>query len=155
MAGAAVVRCQLDLRSSKSLRRNQLGGGASASQHSHRPASRDQRRDDPREDGDAEPARDTDDATLAVEVEASTERTDEIELVSRLACGQPGAASSDDVENEANPAARVVDPGGAIWPAQQGHRRPYGNLKNLARPDCGRRSRVRYKQLHRSAYRAR
>src|SRR5438128_2585579 len=142
MTGAAIVRCQPDLRSRKSLRRNQLGGGASASQQSHWPTPRDQRRHDPREDGDAEAARDTDDGTLAVEVEAATERTHQIELVSGLACGEPGAASSDDVENEAKAAARVVDPGSAIRPAQQGHRRLYRNLKELPRLDCRRRSRV-------------
>jgi hypothetical protein len=138
VACAAVVGGDMNGSTSESAGWEQLCGRTRAMKHRDRPATRDEGLNDSREHRDAEATGDADRGPLTVELEATPKRAQQVHLVTFMTDGEPGAAGADDIEDEPDPPARRIGPGGAIRPAQDGVRRAHCQLEELPGVDCDR-----------------
>src|SRR5260370_5456175 len=138
VACAAVVGGDLNGSTTESTGREQLCGRTRALKHRDRPATCDEGFNDSREHRDAEATGDADRGPLSVQLEAAPKRAQQVHLVTFMTDGEPGAAGADDIEDEPDPTARRIGPGGAVWPAQHGVRRAHRQLEELPGVDCDR-----------------
>jgi hypothetical protein len=152
MTGAAVVGGNGNLGTSESSGWEQLRCGAGALEHGDRSTTRDQCLYDPGENRDPEAASDADSRSVALQVEAASERAEQIQLVALVKSSEPRASGPDHVEDEPNPAAGRIRPSGAVGPAEDRVRRADRQLKELPGNDRARRSRVVKHELNRPAH---
>src|SRR5919108_6329113 len=131
MAGTPVVGGHANFSRGESLGREQLCFGPGAEQHRDGPAAVNERPDHAGKDRNPESARDTDRWSMPRQVEASAKRAEEIQLVTGMSSGEPGAPGADDIEDESDATARRIRPGGAVGPAQQSVGRANADLKEL------------------------
>jgi hypothetical protein len=117
VACAAVVGGDMNGSTNESAGREQLCGRARALEHRDRPATRDEGLDDAREHRDAEATGDADRGPLTVQLESAPKRAQQVHLVTFMTDGKPGAAGADYIEDEPDPPARRIGPGGAVGPA--------------------------------------
>src|SRR6266849_5396309 len=114
MAVAPIVGGRSNLGAGEPFRRQELCGRARAQKHRDLPATRQECLNHSREHGDTEAARDADCWLLTIEVEAEPEWAEQVDHVTFMANGQPGAPRTHDVEDEPDPPRCPIGPGGAI-----------------------------------------
>src|SRR5438067_888939 len=87
--------------------------------------------------------------------EAAPQRAEQVDLAPLISFGQPGAAGTDHIEDEPEPAALGIRPGGAVGPAQERVWRAHRQLKELPWNDGRCRRRMEDHELNRPGHRNR